>query len=357
MSRTALLAQGGYVAPMKTNNLAFTSSASAATPVGIGAGPDVIWVIATQDCYIKFGNSTLSAPSASDGWLLKANVETPFEVGLNSAYFRVIRSSADGVLNWYVAGQVSAPPTLTDLLKPYAVDIFDPSVSASLSLVSGNVQSITGLIAGNTLVAAGAGNRPAVLTSSSAFGGNAYIQCLEAGDKTLANGAVATPLKTGELPGIFYVGRIPGAVTTGNRSFAIRGAGGNSTVQAGGKDAQTATGLWSQIYNNPASFILNSNAAPPATYSFLTQSVTLYDGTLRWAAFVNSATPYYEYSSVLASAASLEDQGIWIMTHPTDLNVGRDMDYAYVAVLKSRIAPDDVAKIMAAAKTRFNLPA
>lgn len=356
MSRTALLAQGGYTAPMKTYNLAFTASASSATPVGIGAGPDVIWMIATTDCYIKFGGSTISAPSASDGWLLKAGVETPFEVGLNSSYFRVVRSASDGILNWYVAGQVSPAPTLTDLLRPYVVDIFDPSVSASVSLVSGNVQTITGLVAGNTLSAPGAGNRPALLSSPSAFAGNSYIQCLEAGNKTVSNAAVATPLLTGALPGLFYVGRVTGALTTGNRSLAVRSAGGNFTVQTGALDDNSATGMWTQIYNNPASQILINAAAPPATYSYLTQSIVRYDGSLRWAQYVNSAIANFEPATNLVTAATPENLETWILTSPSSLNVGKDIDYAYVAVLKSRIPPDDVAKIMAAAKTRFNLP-
>lgn len=357
MARSALLNVGSYMAPMKVNNLAFTASASAVTPVGGGFGSYVIWMIATQDCYLKFGPSTITAPSSADGWLLKANIETPFEITPTNNNFRVVRSGSDGVLSWYVAGQAEPDPTLTQLLRPYAVDIFDPSVSASVSLVSGAVQSITGLVAGNTLVAAGAGNRPAILTSSTAFGGNSYIQCLEAGNKTLANGAVATPVLAGELPGLFYVGRVTGALTTGNRTAAVRGAGGNFTVQSGAVDNNSATGMWSQIYNNPASQILINAAAPPATYSYLTQSIVRYDGSLRWAQFVNSSIANFEPAVNLVTAATPENLETWILTAPTSLSTGRDVDYAYVAVLKNRIPQDDVVKIMAAAKTRFNLPA
>lgn len=99
---------GNSAAPLVVTATAFTATSTAAVQIHSGGtGKYVVYFLPTQDCYIRFGNASVGAADSSD-WPLAANVKTKLIISTSiTGYFRVIRKSADGTLDWYVAGRAS----------------------------------------------------------------------------------------------------------------------------------------------------------------------------------------------------------------------------------------------------------
>jgi len=95
-------------APIVSTNTAYTATSSAAVQLNsTGTGAYLVVVTPTTNCYIKFGESNMPAAAAAD-FPLEAGVEYIFEVSTQfTGYFRVVRQTADGSLNWYIPGKVT----------------------------------------------------------------------------------------------------------------------------------------------------------------------------------------------------------------------------------------------------------
>jgi len=92
-------------APLVVTATAFTAVSTAAIQINsTGVGRQVIVLLPTQNCFIKFGDASVGAATSAD-WPLVANQRVRFVVSNDSSYFRVVRNSADGVLDWYVASK------------------------------------------------------------------------------------------------------------------------------------------------------------------------------------------------------------------------------------------------------------
>lgn len=85
--------------------LAFGAASTAATltlPNGIPIGGCWLSVSVDSDCYLHFGpNSSIAAASAATSWPQSANTTEQYWINEKDLYFRVIRKTADGVLNRY----------------------------------------------------------------------------------------------------------------------------------------------------------------------------------------------------------------------------------------------------------------
>lgn len=81
-------------------NTAFTGTSSAEVAIGTLSLSREIMMIASQRCHIRFGATGLSAAAVGAGVLpLAADERFHMKVPAGVTHFRVIRDSADGVLN------------------------------------------------------------------------------------------------------------------------------------------------------------------------------------------------------------------------------------------------------------------
>jgi hypothetical protein len=95
---------GHRMAVYKTNTVAASTAATLVLPDSDGVPFGGCWVsfVASADCYIIFGRSDLPAATAANGYPMLANQEFNWWINdTDDAYFRVIRSTADGVLTRY----------------------------------------------------------------------------------------------------------------------------------------------------------------------------------------------------------------------------------------------------------------
>ncbi len=82
----------GTLYPRKTTVIAFTGTAAVNTTAFAGS---VVRLIATEDCYVKFGVDTVVAVAATD-FLLKANIAEYFTQ--KEGYISAVRVTTSGSL-------------------------------------------------------------------------------------------------------------------------------------------------------------------------------------------------------------------------------------------------------------------
>lgn len=107
MGKSVFLRRTANLAPEVVTATAFTSSSTAAVQIHSGGtGKYIVCFLPTQNCFIKFGTSAVTAATSSD-WPLIANQPVRLVISGDTNYFTVIRNSADGTLDWYVVGRTS----------------------------------------------------------------------------------------------------------------------------------------------------------------------------------------------------------------------------------------------------------
>jgi hypothetical protein len=133
-------------------------------------------------------------------------INTPSKwVGLDesSRASMVIHKSRNTGRAW--SGQKSDDEELTSLLRPFAKDIFDPSIASLITLSGSDVTGMTGLLLGTAAAPASTPQRY-VFVKDGDFGGNAYLHGTFAA-ATNMQGTWAAPYAAGEYGGVFYVAR------------------------------------------------------------------------------------------------------------------------------------------------------
>lgn len=128
------------------------------------------------------------------------------------------RPSMRGSSSWKRVAYTSDESDLSALLAPYCTEIFDPRVRRLRSVISGEIDTLTGLLNGTVLSAPGAGQRPTWNSSDEFFGGNPSLSCAFSGDHFLA-GTLAVPVVTASRPGVVAVFRANVAGVDSNRRF------------------------------------------------------------------------------------------------------------------------------------------
>lgn len=110
---------------------------------------------------------------------------------------------------------------LNAMLAPYSADIFDPRIKRMRSVISGALDSLTGLVHSTPLAALTSGQRPTWNASDDAFGGHPSFTCSLTGNKFL-QGTLAVPVAVGSRPGLFVVFRVNTAGTdAARRAIAV----------------------------------------------------------------------------------------------------------------------------------------
>lgn len=129
-------------APELVTPTAFTSTSTNAIAMApLSPGKHVVYFTPTQDCYIKFGTSSVGAATSSS-WPLVANKRIRVIIANDCNYFTVIRKSSDGLLYWYVSGEV-APETPAQILGSNLIDEWNSDNATANSWASLNGRTIS----------------------------------------------------------------------------------------------------------------------------------------------------------------------------------------------------------------------
>jgi hypothetical protein len=107
MGKSIFQRRTANLAPEVVTATAFTATSTAAVQIHPnGQGKYIVNLLPTQNCFIRFGTSSVGAATSND-WPLVANQLVRFVISNDTNYFTVIRNSADGTLDWYVVGRTS----------------------------------------------------------------------------------------------------------------------------------------------------------------------------------------------------------------------------------------------------------
>lgn len=131
----------------------------------------------------------------------------------DSTYDRPTVKTATG---WRRAAFADDENELSALLRPYCAEIIDPRIKRLRSIISGNVDVLTGLLHASSIAAPASGQRPVWNAADDFFGGQPSFSCAYAGDHFL-QGTLATPIAAGSRAGVFVVFRANVAGNDANR--------------------------------------------------------------------------------------------------------------------------------------------
>lgn len=159
-----------------------------------GLGKFVVSFTPSTDCYIKFGTATVGAASSSD-WPLTAGKRYRLSIDNSSTYFRVIRKTDDGVLDWFVEG-APAFPSSGEILGSLFVDEWISDVTASAATwTSTGARNLAGQ------------NTPTWGVDGTNFGSRKVIGSVQSSNKYFLSGALTGLPAAGGNPYIYGVFR------------------------------------------------------------------------------------------------------------------------------------------------------
>jgi hypothetical protein len=180
-------------------------AASAANLVCLGYGSPQYFgprVVAARG-YSLPSFATGSEPvSAADGDVVRDSTYDRPTVKTSSAWKRVAYADDEN--------------ELSALLRPYCAEIIDPRIKRLRSIISGNVDVLTGLLHASSIAAPASGQRPVWNAADDFFGGQPSFSCAYAGDHFL-QGTLAAPIAAGSRAGVFVVFRANVAGNDANR--------------------------------------------------------------------------------------------------------------------------------------------
>ena len=147
---------------------------------------------------------------------------------------------------WKQAAFVDDATDLSKLLSSYCVDAWDPAIYKYRTVVSGGLDTLTGVLHGSAGAAVDAAHRPVWNASDEIFRGRPSFSCTVAGGQYMIVSSIATQ-PIGTPLGAFIVGRLTGSLPqTGNRNFLWSSA---LSVFADDTDNAGANG-WQATENN-----------------------------------------------------------------------------------------------------------
>lgn len=190
--------------PFQVQTRSSLAASTEAIPVYPGqSGKLVVVMTCTQNAYVRFGQANVTAATAADYRIIAGRLYA-FETTAATSYFTVIRQTADGVLSFYVPGAPGAAgfPVLPS--GPPPLEAWD--AQHGVSLVSGLVDSWTGLIRGVRASAPSAAKRPAYGVDGANFKGLPVLQ-FDGIDDTLTNLNINPALYLDSTPHVLSVFR------------------------------------------------------------------------------------------------------------------------------------------------------
>jgi hypothetical protein len=276
-------------------------------------------------------------------------------------------------------GSSSAARSITGLLTPYAVEIFDPSIASKRTLSGGRVQSLTGLLNGSTWDApgpqpgTGASRQPLWNASDPAFNNRPTFSCVQA-DYSMLFSNLTRPVAIGEHAGLFVVCRWTGTSTNGvncvvlgdypdfrylQSEYAIGWHDGTTTPEdavhyVARRDAATDAGAYSKVPGK-----VDATQASP--HACLLQATSARSDGLR----VRQYLYVDEFDSQVVDITTNQFPAayslgkLWMGFSATDtfptISVWPSIDIAYCAVLKSGMSEGEVRQLMDMARERWGI--
>lgn len=239
---------------------------------------------------------------------------------------------------------VDDPKGLTGLIKSYAAEILDPAVYKKRSVISGGLDTITGLLHGSTAPAPSSGRRPDWLDSDPAFGGQPSFTCVNTSDKMLTltlGGAAQVP--TGSYPGAIMICRAIGAIPSTHRRRLFT----TNVLSMGALDGDDGT-QWQAYYNGYTSADVggvfqdnNPHAVLVQVEPFVRVRIDAVDGS---AIAVDQGVSTAAISTVYVGAFS-----------DVASNNAADLAIAYYALLKEPLPPSVQVQFWDLANTIYKL--
>jgi hypothetical protein len=238
--------QSGAESSLRVANL---TAANVATVFDIGAFCNL-----HVDGVLGTDNSTVvvKARNAESIYIKDAQTTAfsdPTKFDLDSASKQVATFIGAGVI---VGGSTPMAATLTELLKPHAVEIWDPAVVTKRALSGSDVTSLTGVLHGTVLTPSSGTANPQWTASNALFSGRPSIT-FSSGNKALA-GTLAVPVPTGSRAALFCVLRMQNATIVAGARVAI----GMADIQLLANDTDNTA---SQTWALPPGFAQNTTGA------------------------------------------------------------------------------------------------
>lgn len=245
--------------------------------------------------------------------------------------------------------------SLTDLLAPYAADIFDPRMAAKRSVSSGELVSLTGLVAGNVISAPSSGQRPTFTTADDDFAGNASFTCENASSGKFLGGSLSPTIASNSYPGLFIVGRVVTPKGGSGRCFlaAIENAG-HTVSMAISADDVNAPGHWGSAWVSTNVTISVASAGidtAPHVYACYSDPPQLGAQGVR---FDLEALHVDAPGAGGGSAAAIDTLHIGAGWNSSAYE-GGDVTIAYLAVLKSVVPVSVMTRAISLARARFGV--
>jgi hypothetical protein len=150
------------------------------------------------------------------------------------------------------------------LLAPYASEIFDLGSTRLVEVISGEVNSLTGLLYGDVLSAPSSGRRPAYTASDPKFRGAPCMTSSPASSGKYLIGDLSHGSGIGDTPALLLVGYKIGSTAPTLRAFmAVQNAAANGNTLLIASDDVNAAGYWYAVDDRTA--VAGSNFATLTT--------------------------------------------------------------------------------------------
>lgn len=241
---------------------------------------------------------------------------------------------------------------LSSLLAPYAAEIFDPAAFRTLSIVSGGLDALVGILAGSTASAPSSGQRPVWNVRDDYFAGRPSFSCALSGNHLLM-GTLVAPVVTASRPGLFAVYRCdPGTDDPANRRLAAyleKASDHSSAIAIGQSDLNQSNHAYSFASGGAGFFFAIGAAGTDANgHAAVTYSGA---GGLQYQRDAEALVSAGDPGATASAADHVVLGGAW----NTLAYVGCDITVAYAAVLKAEPDTETVTKALRAAVSRYAL--
>lgn len=277
----------------------------------------------------------------------------PEKFELDQPSYQGYTSLAAGTL---FVGEQNFAPTLRELLKQYAVEIYDPRLTDLTTHAGGTVSEILGYLHGDP--AESDGNEPLYVESEPVFGG---APCFES-EFAENSGLIATlsvPAAAGSNPGLFVVMAASNTSTTEYRRIQVRHPSNSDAIFVG-IDQPTPTGSilpYAGTFVGAMTGVWNSALAPgldahvilnQATYTQPTSGIDSKYPTL----YVDESAgiPYGPFDADIGATNALPELQMPVHGGAT---IKGSCKIAFVAPLRIAMPPAVAARAMVLARLEF----
>jgi hypothetical protein len=252
----------------------------------------------------------------------------------------------NGSSAWKRVAFVDDDNSLTALLAPHCVEIWDPRVFKNRSVIAGEIDTLTGVLNGTVLSAPASSQRPTWNSTDEVFGNRPSFSCAFTGTRYLS-GTLATTIAAGSRPGLLAVFRCLPSTLDANRRIAVgieHGANHSSTHAIGMTDLNVATAPYGYL---TGVFLTGAALLDAYGHAVLTYSDSVGRLNVDLATQVTGTDPGVT-SSIIDTA---QIGAAWTGA----AYAGCNATVAYCAVLKEALDVDTQARVIKLAMSQYGL--